>query len=127
VSAPAPWKTALVTGASSGLGRGLCVWLTKRGVQVYAAARRLELLETLKTEAGDLIVPVKMDVSDADATFAAVERLDAESGGLDLVIANAGIGEDTRPKEAQVELHQEPDRRQRERRHRHPCAAAMPG
>jgi short-subunit dehydrogenase len=87
-----------VTGASSGLGRGLAVWLAKRGVKVYAAARRLELLETLKAEAGELIVPLKMDVSDADATFAAVERLDTDSGGLDLVIANAGIGEDTRPK-----------------------------
>lgn len=94
----APWKTALVTGASSGMGRGLAVWLSKRGVKVYAAARRLELLEVLKAEAGELIVPLKLDVSDADATFAAVEELDAESGGLDLVIANAGVGDDTRPR-----------------------------
>ena len=94
----APWKTALVTGASSGMGRGLAVWLSKRGVKVYAAARRLELLEALKAEAGELIVPLKLDVSDADATFAAVEELDAESGGLDLVIANAGVGDETRPR-----------------------------
>lgn len=92
-----PWKTALVTGASSGLGRGLALWLSKRGVKVYAAARRLELLESLKTEAAELIVPMKLDVSDADATFAAVAALDADCGGLDLVVANAGVGEDTRP------------------------------
>jgi NADP-dependent 3-hydroxy acid dehydrogenase YdfG len=93
-----PWKTALVTGASSGLGRGLAAWLAKRDVKVYAAARRLEQLEALKAEAGANIVPLKLDVSNGAATFEAVEKLDADCGGLDLVIANAGVGEDTRPK-----------------------------
>ena len=92
-----PWKTALLTGASSGLGRGLASWLTKRGVKVYAAARRRELLEQLKAEAGELIIPLQLDVSDADATFAAIGRLDVECGGFDLVIANAGLGEGTHP------------------------------
>jgi short-subunit dehydrogenase len=93
----APWKTALVTGASSGLGRGLSGWLARRGVKVYAAARRVELLETLKAEAGELIVPLELDVSDASETFAAVGRLDAACGGLDLVVANAGVGVNTEP------------------------------
>lgn len=93
----APWKTALVTGASSGLGRGLAGWLAKRGVKVYAAARRTELLESLKAESGDLVVPMKLDVSNGDATFAAVAELDVECGGLDLVIANAGGGDETDP------------------------------
>jgi short-subunit dehydrogenase len=94
----APWKTALLTGASSGLGRGLALWLARHEVKVYAAARRLEQLEALAKEAGPNIVPLKLDVSDADGTFAAVQKLDAECGGLELVIANAGVGEDTRPK-----------------------------
>ncbi len=94
----APWKTALLTGASSGLGRGLATWLAKRDVKVYAAARRLDQLEALRAEAGPNIVPLKLDVSDSDATFATVRRLDAECGGLDLVIANAGVGDDTRVK-----------------------------
>ncbi len=93
-----PWKTALLTGASSGLGRGLAVWLAKRDVKVYAAARRLDALEALKAEAGDNIVPLQLDVSDADATFEKVQQLDADVGGLDLVIANAGVGEDTKPR-----------------------------
>jgi short-subunit dehydrogenase len=93
-----PWKTALLTGASSGLGRGLAAWLAKRNVKVYAAARRMEQLAALRADAGELIVPLKLDVADASATFAAVQQLDAECGGLDLVIANAGVGEDTRPK-----------------------------
>lgn len=95
---PAPWKTALLTGASSGLGRGLATWLAKRDVKVYAAARRLDQLEALRDEAGPNIVPLKLDVSDSEATFATVRRLDADCGGLDLVIANAGVGDDTRVK-----------------------------
>lgn len=94
-----PWKTALVTGASSGLGRGLTTWLVARGVKVYAAARRTEQLESLRKEAGDLVVPFPLDVSDADATFERVKQLDLASGGLDLVIANAGIGGETRPRQ----------------------------
>lgn len=99
----APWKTALLTGASSGLGRGLAVWLAKRDVKVYAAARRLDALESLQKEVGDNIVPLKLDVSQADATFEKVQQLDAEIGGFDLVIANAGVGEDTRPKKLKWE------------------------
>ena len=98
MSAPPPWKTALLTGATSGMGRGLALWLAKRGVKVYAAGRRVELLESLATEGGELIVPFKLDVSDGEATFAAVSKLDTDSGGLDLVIANAGVGEETKPK-----------------------------
>lgn len=101
-----PWKTALVTGASSGLGRGLALWLSKQGVQVYAAARRQDLLETLKAEAGNALVPLQLDVSDGAATFAAVGKLDAEVGGLDLVIANAGVGEETRAKKVKWEAVQ---------------------
>jgi short-subunit dehydrogenase len=94
----ASWKTALVTGASSGLGRGLAAWLARRDVKVYAAARRLKELESLRAEIGPNIVPVQLDVSDAEAAFEAVQKMDAESGGLDLVIANAGVGEEIRPK-----------------------------
>lgn len=87
-----PYKTAFITGASSGLGRGLATWFAQRGVTVHAAARRVAELEKLRDEVGERIVPVELDVSDADATEAAVRRLDSTSGGLDLVIANAGVG-----------------------------------
>jgi short-subunit dehydrogenase len=106
MSASPPWKTALVTGASSGLGRGLALWLARRGVQVYAAARRKELLESLRAEAGGNVVPVQLDVSDGAKTFDAVGKLDAEVGGLDLVIANAGVGEETVPKRLKWETIQ---------------------
>lgn len=86
------YKKVLITGASSGLGRGLAVWFAQvPGVTVYAAARRTQALESLRREVGEAIVPLTLDVSNGDATHARVQQLDGESGGLDLVIANAGL------------------------------------
>jgi short-subunit dehydrogenase len=92
------YRTALVTGASSGLGRGLALWLGKRGVKVYAAARRRAHLDALAQEAkaaGAHIEPVELDVSHADATLERIRALDDACGGLDLVVANAGVGGQT--------------------------------
>ncbi|QRK13149.1 SDR family NAD(P)-dependent oxidoreductase [Archangium violaceum] len=92
------YRTALVTGASSGLGRGLALWFARRGVKVYAAARRRENLEALANEAraaGAHIEPVELDVADADATLARIRELDAACGGLELIIANAGFGQES--------------------------------
>lgn len=92
------YQNALITGASSGLGRGLAVWFAKKGTTVYAAARRTAQLEELKAECKDFsgkIVPMELDVSNATATFERVQKLDAECGGLDLVIANAGVAGET--------------------------------
>ncbi|SEL78170.1 Short-chain dehydrogenase [Stigmatella aurantiaca] len=89
------YGTALVTGASSGLGRGLALWLARRGTRVFAAARRQEHLDALAQEAraaGATLEPVKMDVAQADATVERIRQLDADCGGLDLVVANAGVG-----------------------------------
>lgn len=87
------YRTALVTGASSGIGRGLAVWLARRGVRVYAAARRIDALNQLQNEVGANIVPLQIDCSKADDTEARVRQLDEECAGLDLVVANAGVGE----------------------------------
>lgn len=87
------FRTALITGASSGIGRGLAAWFARRGVRVFAVARRRDLLESLAREHGDGIVPVTMDVADAAGASEHVDRIDRESGGLDLVVANAGVGE----------------------------------
>jgi len=88
-------KTALITGASSGLGRGLALFFAARGVKVYAAARRTSELESLKDQAKGEVVPLTLDVSNGDATFERVRALDKECGGLDLVIANAGTADAT--------------------------------
>jgi short-subunit dehydrogenase len=95
-------KSVFITGASSGLGRALSLWFARRGARVWAAARRSEKLASLKSEAAagpGAIEPVTLDVTDSGtlrrALFAAD---DATPGGLEVVIANAGVGAETRPK-----------------------------
>jgi short-subunit dehydrogenase len=91
---PAP-RTAFVTGASAGIGRALAERLAQRGTTVALAARRQDLLDevrrAIEAKGGHaLVVPV--DVSRPEAIIAAMERADDELAGIDLVIANAGIG-----------------------------------
>lgn len=91
---PLSYRTALITGASSGLGRGLALWFAERGVEVYAAARRQAELEQLRDAGRRLsgsIVPVLLDVSDTEDVRRTVTELEGKCGGLDLVVANAGV------------------------------------
>ncbi|MFW6067165.1 MAG: SDR family NAD(P)-dependent oxidoreductase [Myxococcota bacterium] len=88
-------RTAFVTGASSGIGAALCKRLARDGLEVALAARRQEQLEQLAGDIRDTggrarIYP--LDVSDAAATETALQRADDDMGGIDLVVANAGIG-----------------------------------
>jgi NAD(P)-dependent dehydrogenase (short-subunit alcohol dehydrogenase family) len=95
------FRSVFITGASSGLGRGLALHYAREGATVHAAARRRAELESLVHDAADAgavgrIVPVVLDVVDEEdlvARLAAAEA--AADGGLDLVIANAGVSEPT--------------------------------
>jgi short-subunit dehydrogenase len=93
-SAPA-YRTALVTGASSGIGQALAERLAADGTLVVLAARRASLLhavaESIEADGGHARVE-PMDVAETTATVARIRALDAELGGFDLVIANAGVG-----------------------------------
>jgi short-subunit dehydrogenase len=89
------YKTALITGASSGIGKEMALWWAKRGTKVYAAARRTSLLDELAKQGGGLIEPIAMDVSRERETVAQIQELDDRVDGLDLVIANAGVGHPT--------------------------------
>jgi short-subunit dehydrogenase len=91
------FKSVFITGASSGLGRGLALHYARAGATVHAAARRKAELDALAAEAAlsgkGRIVPVVLDVADAEAQVAALRAAEAQAGGaLDLVIANAGVG-----------------------------------
>src|SRR5260221_11990720 len=88
-------RTAFVTGASSGIGYELSKRLAKEGIEVAVAARREEELRRLEreiVEAGGKARVYPLDVADPDATTRTLERADEEMGGIDLVVANAGIG-----------------------------------
>lgn len=92
------YRNVLITGASAGIGRALSLWFASRGATVHAAARREEQLMTLRDEArgqGGAVEPFPLDVSRGDQTVEAIRALDAKVGGLDLVVANAGVGEET--------------------------------
>ena len=83
---------ALVTGASRGIGRATARALAERGATVGLLARSEDELEALARDLrGGPHHVLAADVADARNTAAAVERFVAEAGGLELVVANAGI------------------------------------
>ena len=82
-------KTALVTGASSGIGEETARTLHKLGYTVYAAARRTDRLEQL-TPIG--IHALAMDVTDDESMTSGIEKIIAETGRIDVLVNNAGYG-----------------------------------
>ena len=82
-------KTALVTGASSGIGEETARTLHKLGYTVYAAARRTDRLKQL-TAIG--IHALTMDVTDDESMSSGIEQIIAETGRIDILVNNAGYG-----------------------------------
>jgi NAD(P)-dependent dehydrogenase (short-subunit alcohol dehydrogenase family) len=87
-------QVALVTGASSGIGRHFAVLLAAAGVKVALAARRVERLAELAREieaAGGQSLPIACDVTRSDDVAAAVAAAENELGPLTLLVNNAGV------------------------------------
>lgn len=82
-------QTVLVTGASSGMGRDFALELAKRGYRVFAAARRLDVMEDMKQSG---ITPLQMDITKDEDILTVVNTIEAETGGVDVLINNAGFG-----------------------------------
>jgi NAD(P)-dependent dehydrogenase (short-subunit alcohol dehydrogenase family) len=85
-------KTWFITGASKGFGREWTEAALERGDNVAATARELESLDPLVDTYGDAVLPLRLDVTDRDADFAAVNRAAEHFGQLDVLINNAGYG-----------------------------------
>ena len=83
-------RTALVTGASSGIGRGVALALAKRGVLVIAVARRADKLDELASEAGGNLVPLPLDLTDDAKVDGLANELVERGLTVDLLINNAG-------------------------------------
>jgi short-subunit dehydrogenase len=89
------YRTALITGASSGIGASLARRLAADGVELVLCARRQAELDRVAAsirDAGGRAHVRAVDVSDTNEIVRVVRAVDAELGGLDLVVANAGIG-----------------------------------
>ncbi|MBM3510087.1 MAG: glucose 1-dehydrogenase [Alphaproteobacteria bacterium] len=91
-------ETALITGASSGLGHRFAVTLARAGAKVAIAARRTDRLNALEREIagfGGRALALKLDVTDPASIAAAVDAAETELGALSILINNAGVA---RPK-----------------------------
>lgn len=86
-----PWRTAWITGASSGIGRALSIALAREGVLVAASARSAEALARLAEEHRG-IKPYPLDVTDRSAVNAVVDAIERDMGPIELAILNAGVG-----------------------------------
>ncbi|WP_367155673.1 SDR family NAD(P)-dependent oxidoreductase, partial [Mesorhizobium sp.] len=82
-------KTALITGASSGIGKATTLKLLDAGYRVYVAARRVEQMHDLVKRGA---IAIALDLTRDDEIVAAVDRIVAESGSIDVLINNAGYG-----------------------------------
>jgi len=84
-------RVALVTGASSGLGRHFASVLHQAGATVVLAARRLDRIEAEAARLGERARAIPLDVSDEASIVAAFEQLAADGMLCDVVVNNAGI------------------------------------
>ena len=100
-------EVALVTGATSGLGRRFAQTLAAAGASVVACGRRADRLDELVAEieaAGGRAAAVPLDVSDAEAIPAAVDAAEAAFGTVTILVNNAGIPDAQRAHKMSLEL-----------------------
>ena len=102
-------KVIFITGASRGFGKLWAEAFLKRGDKVVATARNLDTLNDLKKQYRDTLLPLQLDVTGRDASFAAINKAKEHFGRIDVVINNAGYGlfgaiEETTEKEARDQM-----------------------
>jgi short-subunit dehydrogenase len=86
------YRTAFVTGASTGLGREFARMLLAEGVTVWGTSRDPARLADLAHEYPGRFHPVALDLRNAAEALATFQRVDAAAGGCDLLLNNAGFG-----------------------------------
>jgi len=90
-------KTALVTGASQGIGRACAALLARQGARVVAAARSVDKLEALAAEvaaAGGQALPLQLDLSQPAQVPERIATLPAEWADVEVLVNNAGVTDD---------------------------------
>lgn len=96
---------AVVTGASSGLGRRMALDLADRGATVVGVARSVDRLDALAATSGGRIVAAPCDVDDESAIASLLATLQEERGRIDILVNAAGWEQATRVEEADVDLY----------------------
>ena len=90
-------KTAVVTGGTKGIGRAIAEALVREGVSVCISARHAEEVERVVSEITDAgegkVAGAVCDVRDYEEVKALFEHADAEFGGVDVLVNNAGVGQ----------------------------------
>ena len=87
-------KVALITGASSGLGKRFAQVLSQAGAKVVLASRRTERLKELRAEieaSGGAAHVVSLDVTDYQSVKSAVAHAETEAGTIDILVNNSGV------------------------------------
>ncbi|MFJ6661238.1 SDR family NAD(P)-dependent oxidoreductase [Streptomyces sp. NPDC091377] len=85
-------RTALVTGASTGIGLAIARRFAAEGATVYLTGRREAELESAVEQIGDRAIGIRGDVSELDDLDRLFAGITERSGRLDIVVANAGVG-----------------------------------
>lgn len=87
----------LITGASAGFGKALAGKLIAKGHRVVGCARRLDKLNAMANELGELFLPVVMDVSDTESLEQIIKDLPSDFSQIDVLVNNAGLALGTEP------------------------------
>ncbi|HEY8610888.1 MAG TPA: 3-oxoacyl-[acyl-carrier-protein] reductase [Roseomonas sp.] len=87
-------KSALVTGATGGIGAAIARALHAQGAKVAITGRREAELQSLASELGERVLVAPADLSDPEAPAALVEKVEGAFGGLDILVNNAGLTRD---------------------------------
>lgn len=96
-------KTAIITGAGSGLGAGIARRFIAEGARVVIADIRLDAARRVAEELGSAAVAVAVDVADAASVASLAEQADRVFGAVDVLVNNAGIGHVPQPLEELAE------------------------
>ena len=84
-------KITIVTGAAQGFGKGIAEELYKQGATIIIADMNQELAQTVATEMGERACAIAVNVSDEESVANLVAQTVEKFGGLDLMVANAGV------------------------------------
>jgi NAD(P)-dependent dehydrogenase (short-subunit alcohol dehydrogenase family) len=85
-------KIWFITGASQGFGRIWAEAALRRGDRVVATARNPSTLDEVVERYGDAVLALRLDVTDRNAVFAAIQQAHSHFGRLDVILSNAGYG-----------------------------------